>query len=71
MRSHRSGADGVVGIAEVLRHAFFRRGSIIDHSVRSVKGGFAAFFLMSRPPLLYQALLAKLDRSGAKSEWIS
>jgi hypothetical protein len=28
MRSHRSGADGVVGIAEIFRDAFFRRGSI-------------------------------------------
>jgi hypothetical protein len=25
-----------------------------DHPVRSIKGGFAASFLMSRPPLLYQ-----------------
>ena len=25
-----------------------------DHPVRSIKGGFAAFLLMSRPPLLYQ-----------------
>ncbi len=31
MRSHRSGADGVVGIAEGFRNAFFRRGSIPDH----------------------------------------
>jgi len=31
MRSHRSGADGVVGSAEVFRNAFFRRGgSILD-----------------------------------------
>jgi hypothetical protein len=25
---------------------------VSDHPVRSKKGGFAAFFLMSRPPLL-------------------
>ena len=31
MRSHRCGADGVVGIAEVFRNAFFRRRSILDH----------------------------------------
>ena len=31
MRSHRSGADGVVGIAEVFRNAFLRRSSIPDH----------------------------------------
>ena len=54
MRSHRSGADGVVGIAEVLRNALFTRGPILDHPVRSVKGGFATFLLMSRPPLLCQ-----------------
>ena len=53
MRSHRSGADGVVGIAAMSRNAFFKRGSILDHyycfalsgsrfaPVRSVKGGFA------------------------------
>src|SRR5215475_869961 len=41
MRSHRSGADGVVGIAVMFRNAFFRRGSTLDHPVRSVKGGFA------------------------------
>ena len=28
-------------IAEMFRNAFFRRGSILDHPVRSVKGGFA------------------------------
>jgi hypothetical protein len=27
-----------------------------DHPVRSIKGGFATSFLMSRPPLLYQDL---------------
>jgi hypothetical protein len=42
MRSNRSGADGVVGIDEVFQNAFLRRGSILDHPVRSVKGGFAA-----------------------------
>jgi hypothetical protein len=31
MRSHRSGADGVVGIDEVFQNAFLRRGSILDH----------------------------------------
>jgi hypothetical protein len=43
MRSHRSGADGVVRIAEVFRNAFFliRTGPIPDHPVRSIKGGFA------------------------------
>jgi hypothetical protein len=41
MRSHRRGADGVVRIAEVFQNAFFRRGSIPDQPVRSVKGGFA------------------------------
>ena len=41
MRSHRSGADGVVGIAEMFRNALFEKGSIPDHPVRSVKGGFA------------------------------
>ena len=40
-RSHLSGADGVIGIAEVFRNALCRRGSIFDHPVRSVKGGFA------------------------------
>src|SRR5262245_38892185 len=44
MRSHRSGADGVVGIAVMFRNAFFRRGSTLDHPVRSVKGGFATSF---------------------------
>ena len=41
MRSHSSGADGVVGIDEVFQNAFLRRDSILDHPVRSVKGGFA------------------------------
>jgi len=41
MRSHRSGADGVVGIAELFRNAFSKKGSIPDHPVRSIKGGFA------------------------------
>jgi len=31
MRSHRSGADGVVGIDEVFQNAFFRNCSILDH----------------------------------------
>jgi len=31
MRSHRSGADGVVGIDEVFQTAFPKRGSILDH----------------------------------------
>jgi hypothetical protein len=44
MRSHRSGADGVVGIDEVFRNAFFKKGSIPDHPVRSVKGGFATSY---------------------------
>jgi len=26
-----SGADGVVGVAEVFQNAFFRTGSILDH----------------------------------------
>jgi hypothetical protein len=42
MRSHLSGADGVVRIDETLRKAFFKNGSIPDHPVRSIKGGFAA-----------------------------
>jgi len=29
--SHRSGADGVVGIDEVFQNAFFTRGSMIHH----------------------------------------
>jgi hypothetical protein len=41
LRSHRIGADGVVGIDEVFRNAFFGTGSIPDHPVRPVKGGFA------------------------------
>ena len=41
MRSHRSGADWVVGIDEVFQNAFFGRGCILDHPVRFVKGGFA------------------------------
>jgi len=44
MRSHRSGADGVVGIDEVFHNAFRRRGSILDHPVRSNKGGFATSY---------------------------
>jgi hypothetical protein len=36
-----TGADGVVGIAEVFQKAFFRRGSIPDHPVGSIEGGFA------------------------------
>src|SRR5262245_60151313 len=44
LRSHRSGADGVV--------AYDSRFGVSDHPVRSTKGGFAPFFLMSRPPLL-------------------
>src|SRR5215831_6742421 len=54
MRSHRSSADGVVGIEEVFRNAFLRRGSILDHPVRSVIRRLRDFFLMSRPPLLCQ-----------------
>jgi hypothetical protein len=38
------GADGVV--------AHTKSWLVSDHPVRSNKGGFAAFFLMSRPPLL-------------------
>ena len=44
--AHLSGADGVVGIP--------KRFVMRDHPVRSIKGGFAASLLMSRPPLLYQ-----------------
>ena len=46
LRSHRIGADGVVSSAKSLR---FRRS---DHPVRSFKGGYATFLLLSRPPLL-------------------
>src|SRR5438034_947446 len=42
------GADGVVS----SNHRLF--GSWTNHPVRSSKGGFAAFLLMSRPPLLCQ-----------------
>ena len=31
MRSHRSGADGVVGIDEVFRNGLLRKNSIPDH----------------------------------------
>ena len=44
LRSHLSAVDGVVGNAE--------RSGIPNHPVRSDCGGFALFFLMSRPPLL-------------------
>src|SRR5215831_2817573 len=45
-RSHLSTADGVVGKPKCF--------VVPDHPVRSIKGGFAASFLMSRPTLLYQ-----------------
>ncbi len=47
VRSIRSGADGVV--VQVQKH--FRL-ILNHHPVRSIKGSFAIFFLMSRPPLL-------------------
>ena len=47
MRSIRSGADGVV--VQVQKH--FRL-ILNHHPVRSIKGSFAIFVLMSRPPLL-------------------
>ena len=47
VRSIRSGADGVV--VQVQKH--FRL-ILIHHPVRSIKGSFAIFLLMSRPPLL-------------------
>ena len=47
VRSIRSGADGVV--VQVQEH--FRL-ILNHHPVRSIKGSFAIFFLMSRPPLL-------------------
>ena len=38
-----------------------------DHPVRSIKGGLAASFLMSRPPLLYQeGSWATLRKRGLK-----
>ena len=47
VRSIRSGADGVV--VQVQKH--FRL-ILNHHPVRSIKGSFAIFVLMSRPPLL-------------------
>ena len=47
VRSIRSGADGVV--VQVQKH--FRL-ILNHHPVRSIKGSFAIFLLMSRPPLL-------------------
>jgi hypothetical protein len=41
MRSYQSGAGGVVGIDELFRNAFLKKGSIPDHPGRSIKGGFA------------------------------
>jgi hypothetical protein len=46
-RSIRSGADGVV--VQVQKH--FRL-ILNHHPVRSIKGSFAIFLLMSQPPLL-------------------
>src|SRR5579871_3973282 len=44
--AHLSAADGVVGYAKYF--------VVPDHPVRSLKGGFAASLLVSRPPLLHQ-----------------
>jgi hypothetical protein len=44
--AHLSAADGVVDFESTL--------SVSDHPGRSIKGGLATFFLVSRPPLLYQ-----------------
>src|SRR5262249_30913780 len=40
---------------------------VIDHPVRSIKGGFAAFFLMSRPPLLARRGL-RFPKSCSKNQ---
>ena len=47
VRSIRSGADGVV--VQVQKHFCL---ILNHHPVRSIKGSFAIFLLMSRPPLL-------------------
>ena len=47
MRSIRSGADGVVVQVQNIS-----RLTLNHHPVRSIKGSFAIFLLMSRPPLL-------------------
>src|SRR5215469_7180547 len=54
MRSHSSGADGVVGIDEVFQNAFFRRRSHSRPPRPLLKRRLRDFFLMSRPPLLCQ-----------------
>jgi hypothetical protein len=38
---HVSGADGVVEIAQTFQDVLLKKGSIPDHPVRSIKGGFA------------------------------
>jgi hypothetical protein len=60
-----------VGIDEVFQNAFFRRGSALDHPVRSIKGGFAtssdvaSIHLRLRPiGLALRALLCQ-EGSGA------
>src|SRR6058998_1613152 len=50
-RSLRAAQTGW-SIAPNLAECFATHGSASDHPVRSYSGGFAAFFLMSRPPLL-------------------
>src|SRR5215467_10983404 len=54
MRSHRSGADGVVRIAEVFWNAFFRNGFHSGPPRPLHQRRLRDFFLMSRPPLLCQ-----------------
>ena len=53
MRSHCSGADGVVGIAEVFRNAFLEMVPFLTTPSAPSKR-LRDFFLMSRPPLQYQ-----------------
>src|SRR6516165_2406267 len=55
LRDRRKRARSVSAIARNIKsrqHAEMFR--VPDHPVRSIKGGFATSFLMSRPPLLYE-----------------
>src|SRR6516164_2308963 len=55
LRDRRKRARSVSAIARNIKsrqHAEMFH--VPDHPVRSIKGGFATSFLMSRPPLLYE-----------------
>ena len=65
VRSIRSGADGVV--VQVQKHFRF----LNHHPVRSIKGSFAMFLLMSRPPLLARRGYVAVRQPAATSSTFS